>query len=270
METRRPLPDNDQALAGIARVGLQEWLDNASAIRPYFHAHRGKLHQKRCDDVLDTQDKRASTRSEVGRKGAEARHKKINGVAGKGMPKADPKQADGTPPANGEHTNGVPAASQTPASTLLHDKRREEKREDKKIHTLPAAEILSPAPARGPVTAAAQEEAVKKVQALFDEMNNPNIVNFRFVYLWLEQGADVDLDILPAIRETTRRQLMESPDWYARSLKFYDGAVQDWVRQRTALVSTGFRVTPKALGYDPKEAIAAGTAAADARLKDDQ
>jgi hypothetical protein len=110
---------------------------------------------------------------------------------------------------------------------------------------------------------AAAAEAVKKVQALFDEMNNPNIVNFSRVSLWMYDGADVEQDILPAIRETTRRQLMDSPDWCARDLKYYDGPVKDFKRQRTAPARPW---AARQIGYDPKEAIAAGTAAADARL----
>ena len=110
---------------------------------------------------------------------------------------------------------------------------------------------------------AAAAEAVKKVQALFDDMNNPNIVNFARVSVWLHDGADVEQDILPAIRETTRRQQLESPDWCARDLKYFDGPVDDWKRQRLA----PRRARPeRQLGYDLKAAIAAGTAAADARL----
>ena len=110
---------------------------------------------------------------------------------------------------------------------------------------------------------AAAAEAVKKVQTLFDEMNNPNIVNFARVSVWLHGGADVEQDILPAIRETTRRQQMESPDWNARDLKYFDGPVDDWKRQRLAPRGGSHG---RQLGYDPKEAIAAGIAAAEARL----
>jgi hypothetical protein len=113
---------------------------------------------------------------------------------------------------------------------------------------------------------AAAASAVEKVQALFQELNNQNIVNFRYVHLWVEQGCDVDLDILPAIRETTRRQWMDSPDWLARELKYYDGAVHDWRRKRAA--APRIRLVERQLGYDPKEAIAAGIAAAEAKLKE--
>jgi hypothetical protein len=56
MTKRRPLPDNDQALAAIARIGVDGWGAHASIIRAFFKVRRGALHQKRCDLVLAQQD----------------------------------------------------------------------------------------------------------------------------------------------------------------------------------------------------------------------
>ena len=143
--------------------------------------------------------------------------------------------------------------------------------EENRIDTtqVAAAENLSPTPARDPLSTAAAALAVEKVQALFEAMNNPNIVNFSRVSLWLSEGADVDLDILPAIRETTRRQCEESPDWCAHYLQYYDRPVRKWRDQRMAPMRPGRQFRQPT--YDVKAAIAEGSAAARARLaKDDQ
>jgi uncharacterized protein YdaU (DUF1376 family) len=87
MENRRPLPDNDQALANIVGVPLQTWIENAEAIRPFFKKRGANLHLKRCDAELDRQDSKIKTLSEIGRKGAEARHNKTKDLDGVG--KAD-------------------------------------------------------------------------------------------------------------------------------------------------------------------------------------
>lgn len=75
MTNRHPIPNKDQAIAAIARIGLNEWLENASEVRKFFQTRGGHLHLKRCDEQLDAQDKRAKRRSEVAKKGAQARHK---------------------------------------------------------------------------------------------------------------------------------------------------------------------------------------------------
>ena len=78
MSTRQPVPDNDQALASIARVGLDEWLENAKVVRNFFSSKAGFLHHDRCDLELNWQDGKASIRSEVAKKGALARWNKNN------------------------------------------------------------------------------------------------------------------------------------------------------------------------------------------------
>lgn len=89
MVNRRPLPDNDQALANIAGVPLQTWTDNADALRPFFKKRGGNLHLKRCDAELDRQDSKIKNLSEIGRKGAEARHNKNKDLPSGGKPPAE-------------------------------------------------------------------------------------------------------------------------------------------------------------------------------------
>ena len=95
MVTRRPLPDNDQALARITGVSLAEWLDLSSRLRHFFTANNRTLHHKRCDIELDRQDRHTRLRTEVGKKGAEARWSNINDINALGMPGASMTHADG-------------------------------------------------------------------------------------------------------------------------------------------------------------------------------
>lgn len=95
MENRRPPPDNDRALAKIVGVGLDEWQSVGENVRTFFKSRGGMLHHKRCDHELDEQDRRSKIRSELGKKGAEARHNKLNGSHSPGMPRAQPEHAGG-------------------------------------------------------------------------------------------------------------------------------------------------------------------------------
>lgn len=97
MVHRRPIPDIPQAIAGIARIGLDEWLTHADVIRAFFSARGGFLHHKRCDMELDAQDRRSSRRSEIARKGAEARHRKIKDLVASSKLEASREQAASMP-----------------------------------------------------------------------------------------------------------------------------------------------------------------------------
>ncbi len=88
MTSRRPIPDNNQAIANIARVGIETWVLNADTIRQFFRKRGSNLHLTRCDDLLDAQDLRMKKLSEIGKKGAEARHSKNNDLLGGGKAQA--------------------------------------------------------------------------------------------------------------------------------------------------------------------------------------
>ena len=96
METRSPLPDNDQALARIVGDSHPNWVAMASAtVRPYFTPQNGMLYHKKCDEILNNQDKKAQRLSESGKKGAEKRHKKINDMARVAMATPKPRSSIG-------------------------------------------------------------------------------------------------------------------------------------------------------------------------------
>lgn len=77
METREPLPDNDIALARIAGVNKNKWLDAARIIRAYFTHKNGMLYHDYCDQMLDIQDKKAQRRSASAEKAAKKRWSKV-------------------------------------------------------------------------------------------------------------------------------------------------------------------------------------------------
>jgi len=70
METKEPLPDNDDALARIAGVTVDMFGDNAGVIRKFFKSNgKGRLKNKECDDNLRKEKKLSQTKAENGRKG---------------------------------------------------------------------------------------------------------------------------------------------------------------------------------------------------------
>jgi uncharacterized protein YdaU (DUF1376 family) len=81
MKTRQPLPNNEIALAGIARISLDSWRIASAIITPFFKEDtKGFLQHDRCNKELSEQDKRAKTMSELGKNGAKKRweNQKVN------------------------------------------------------------------------------------------------------------------------------------------------------------------------------------------------
>jgi uncharacterized protein YdaU (DUF1376 family) len=114
-----PLPDNDQALAQIARTDLRTWKrEIAPMLRPLFAANgSGVLHQKRMDQELERWAEISGKRREAGKAGAEATWKR-NG--GKPPDKPGGKQmANATSLPVDNPANGIPNA--TPKNGKCHD-----------------------------------------------------------------------------------------------------------------------------------------------------
>jgi uncharacterized protein YdaU (DUF1376 family) len=97
MRYRRPLAADDQALARIVGLSTEEWGRISGTIRPFFRKRRGKLFHKRCNAILDQQDKKAKTRSETARKGGLARQLKSREKTAGGKLAASSQQADAQP-----------------------------------------------------------------------------------------------------------------------------------------------------------------------------
>lgn len=77
METRRPLPNNDLALARIAGCSLDAYSIHKAMLIPFFYdAGNNMLGQKRCDEILKDQDERSKKHVERSKKASEARWSK--------------------------------------------------------------------------------------------------------------------------------------------------------------------------------------------------
>lgn len=77
METKLGLPDNDGALANIARVSAERFAACAVVIREFFRKDaKGRLRQKHCDEILADQGERNTTFRNRARKAADARWNK--------------------------------------------------------------------------------------------------------------------------------------------------------------------------------------------------
>lgn len=78
METRQGLPNSDAALARIAGIGLNEFLENCPDVKKFFvlNSETGRLENKRCEIILRDQDEISENRSDRAKKGADARWKK--------------------------------------------------------------------------------------------------------------------------------------------------------------------------------------------------
>lgn len=64
-----PLPDDDRALAGIARVDRKTWAaDTGPIVRAFFTAQAGRLHQKRLDAERADADRNSATKREAAEK----------------------------------------------------------------------------------------------------------------------------------------------------------------------------------------------------------
>lgn len=89
METRSPIPDNDFAIARICGDSHPNWEAMGGAIaKAFFKSKNGLLYSKRCEQILENQDKTIKKLSESGKKGAEKRWSKINNIDS--PPIADP------------------------------------------------------------------------------------------------------------------------------------------------------------------------------------
>ena len=78
MESRRPLPDNDFALARISGVDISCFKHSSSTIKAFFVHADGVLTHDKCDAMLDKQDEKTRFHQARAKKAANARHSKTN------------------------------------------------------------------------------------------------------------------------------------------------------------------------------------------------
>ena len=73
MITRRPLPDSDLSLAGIARVAPDIFNAHSATVRAFFVSKNGKIHQETCDEELHAQSMLKARRSKKAKEAATVR-----------------------------------------------------------------------------------------------------------------------------------------------------------------------------------------------------
>jgi len=141
MRTRMPLPDDDKALARFVGLTPDEWAVIAPNVRAFFKTKDGKLHHKRCNLVLEAQDKKAKSHSEHASHAAKARWAKEL--------KAKENNAQSIPNESDEHAESnadsmldkCPPDTEGNAQSMLKNARGEEKEKRGVLH--PTREYLS-------------------------------------------------------------------------------------------------------------------------------
>jgi len=148
-----PLPDDDQALSGIARLDRATWKRAvASAIRPFFQAANGLLHQKRMDAeragaqaIIEKRRKAANTRwaDEKGEAASANQHQPATGQDASAYAHA---YANGH--ANG-HANGMqnalPRACALPSPSQKKKAAKPGSKRSRAQTTMPLPELPPPA-----------------------------------------------------------------------------------------------------------------------------
>ena len=209
METRRPLPDNDQALAAIARIGLDEWTPHAAVIRAFFKPKDGLLHHKKCNKELDKQDKIGRKRSEIAEKGAAARWGKNNGIDASSIHEAKSEDA--------------PSISIACLPDATGQDRTLQNKESKK--EAPAA-TAAPEPVYIPlhmVRAINGDWRTILYQQGLDwlsrhEGKRPNELR-SLIGLWLKRSGDDAKAVFDLLAECDLRKIAAPVDWVSKALK---------------------------------------------------
>jgi hypothetical protein len=84
--------------------------------------------------------------------------------------------------------------------------------------------------------------------------NSPNLLNIGQIDCWLRAGADLDADILPAMRSVIGRERKTDPGWEPRSLSYFNGAIADAIASRNRPLQAG-TVRRRGLSDNEAEAI---------------
>jgi uncharacterized protein YdaU (DUF1376 family) len=176
MADRRPLPNDDRALAGIVKLPLLEWLIIAPTIRAFFRKRGDFLHHDRCDQELDAQDAKSKRATDKARKAATIRHSKIKTLAATSMLGAEEEQPAPSEPQTPDMVNMAVLIDQTEcagnsrdlaATSMLGDATRtvETSKDLSSIGTLPLPETPTPTHTSAPrVNGSGREDAASQFE----------------------------------------------------------------------------------------------------------
>jgi len=207
-----PLPDVADTLARIARCSTEEWQRYQSAIRAFFRVGSGVWRHKRIDEELATAKEGYQDRVERSRHANEEKQKRAK-ARREALAASSKETVKDTPEDTAEEPcrspQGDPGGSQPqpqyPSDNVVVDVTRD------------------------PLAIAQQ-----RVLEACGRSPNLELTQHR-VKTWLEAGADLEADILPAIAGvlSVRRASLRDPDWLPNGLSYFDKAVTEAQRQRT-------------------------------------
>lgn len=201
------LPCDDVALSRIARLTLKEWKQIRSNVIPFFIESGAVLTHKRVTGEILKIEKLKLTRSEVGRRGGNA----------KSLKSQDPPVAIATSLPEQTPSKKVPSQS----SEFMGNK------------PLAAEPTVQP-PAQGDGRAALCVKLGQRITDLMGVTNDPKwLGNWSSVSVWIAQGYDPDLDIWPTVSamvERMKRANRKMPG----SLKYFESAIAENYKNRTA------------------------------------
>jgi uncharacterized protein YdaU (DUF1376 family) len=223
MRTRKPLPDDNAYLARVVGLTPDEWADIAPKIKPFFQAKNGKLHHKRCNLVLDDQDKRAKTLTERAKKGGIARQLKSRNNSAYGSQQAEPQADDKQATSNQQGKLESATATKTATKT-------EEENSAAESVSLPRAPATLPPEDAALRSAPGLEEKLRALDAIFPGAG-ANITNLSRFSDWELWGYDWKLDVLPTMRG---KAATNGAGWMPVKLIYFDKPIAERHHARIA------------------------------------
>jgi len=204
METGGAIPDNDQALANIARVSLEKFMPHAAVIRAFFVPGTGKatakLQLKRCDGILADQAERKQSYAERGKKGGRKK----------------------------DNENNAPKATAKLNVTTLQDTTVKEE----EVVVISAREDEPPELPQ-------QVTLSKRIGQITGWDTSPNwFGDYSRLEAWLHSGWDAELDILPTITRIVAQRKARSQD-IPKTLNYFEQAVANAHATRLAPTPKG-------------------------------
>lgn len=224
--TEKPLPRDVAAVARLVRAQSRQELRAVDAVlEEFFNLDQDGWHNNRCDGEVAKYQEKASKNRESGRKG--------------GRPPKEETQTVSENNPDGSQNETEPEPKDNPSHYPLATSHYPIKKEDDVDDT------------RDPIQVA--------MDAVFDACGrSPNLVNLGRVRAWLDDGCDLDLDILPSIASCLAKK---PPGWAPNNLKYFDRPVADAKASRLAPMPEGnpdgnFPDLPQFLDRRPKPADA--------------
>lgn len=254
MQTEKPLLDNDQALARIIGVGLDEATKLLPTLRAFFTERGGFLHLKRADNELRWKEQQAATRRERAKKGGKTKselQRQGNALAATSRPQALIEQCSNL-------------LEQNRTERTVSDTTTGSDNQDRAV--VAASDATKPEPPKGESHDAeagrrAIIDAFDSAQAeVFAGARRPFAAGDDWVFAtrWWELGVGVSIP-LPAFRALAVAKMaarksagLDAP----RALRWMEGAVRDFVAAAKAPPkANGKREPSMAPGVKPEGAL---------------